>query len=130
HADATRALSCFTSSIVEEIRGVPATAAFPTYSDLEAFADSPLTPVPEERRVVFVGALEAYKNVDGLVAAWRQVAPRIADARLTIVGRGSRRAVIDALVSEAAGVEHFDSLTPAEVVAQLDRARALVLPSW
>jgi glycosyltransferase involved in cell wall biosynthesis len=130
HADATRALSRFTSSLVEEVRGLPATASFPTYSDLEAFADAPLVPVPEDLRIVFVGALEAYKNVDGLAAAWRRVAAQVPEARLTVVGRGSRSAAIDQLVRDVPGVEHHESLEPAEVVAQLDRARALVLPSW
>jgi glycosyltransferase involved in cell wall biosynthesis len=130
HADATRALSPFTSSIVEQIRGVPATASFPTYSDLEVFAATPRVPVPEERRIVFVGALEAYKNVDGLAAAWRAVAARVSGARLTVIGRGSRRLVIDGLVADVDGVEYVASLAPHEVVAALDAARALVLPSW
>jgi glycosyltransferase involved in cell wall biosynthesis len=130
HADATRALSRFTSSIVEEIRGAPATASFPTYSDLEVFADLPRAPVPTEPRIVFVGALEAYKNVDGLAAAWRHVVACLPDARLTVIGHGSRRSAIDSLVSEVPGVEHFPSLDPQAVVAALDRARALVLPSW
>jgi glycosyltransferase involved in cell wall biosynthesis len=130
HADGTRALSRFTSSIVEEARGVPATAWFPTYSDLEAFEGTPVTPVPDEPRIVFVGALETYKNIDGLTDAWRRVAARMPEARLTIVGRGSRRAVVDRLVADVEGVEHFDSLDPVGVVGALDRARALVLPSW
>src|SRR5207248_391721 len=46
-ADATRALSRFTSSLVERARGAPATACFPTYSDLDAFASTPPRPVPE-----------------------------------------------------------------------------------
>ncbi len=106
-ADATRALSAFTSSIVEGARGRPATACFPTYSDLSAFYDPPLTPVPDEPRVVFVGALERYKNVDGLAEAWRRVVSTLPDARLTIVGRGSRQEVIDRLVQDPPGhVEH------------------------
>jgi glycosyltransferase involved in cell wall biosynthesis len=129
-ADATRALSRFTSSIVEEARGVAATASFPTYSDLEAFEDTPRSPVPEERRIVFVGALEAYKNIDGLARAWRLVADRVPEARLTIVGRGSRRRVVDDLVSAVPGVDHFESLDPAGVIGAIDGARALVLPSW
>jgi len=129
-ADATRALSSFTSSIVEDVRGAPATASFPTYSDLEAFAEPPRVPVPEERRIVFVGALEAYKNVGGLAAAWRRVAARFPDAKLTVIGRGSRRAVVDELAADVLGVEHVESLEPPEVAAALDRARALVLPSW
>lgn len=130
HADATRALSPFTSSIVEEVRGVPATASFPTYSDLEVFEGTTRSPVPEEPRAVFVGALEVYKNVDGLAAAWREVSARLPAARLTVIGRGSRRAVIETLVADVAGVEHLPWLDPPDVVAAIDRSRALVLPSW
>jgi glycogen(starch) synthase len=131
HADATRALSAFTSSVVEQARGLPATSCFPTYSDLSAFADPPLAPLPDEQRVVFVGALEAYKNVRGLAAAWRQVASSLPDAHLTIVGGGSQQAVVDELVRDLPGsVSHHRHLTPPEVAAALDSSRALVLPSW
>lgn len=131
HADATRALSAFTSSIVERVRGIPATASFPTYSDLSAFADPPVAPIPDARRVVFVGALEAYKNIEGLAAAWREVAPAFPDATLAIVGDGARRTVVDRLTRDLPeSVEHFPRLPPDEVVAQLDAARALVLPSY
>ena len=131
HADATRALSAFTSSLIAEIRGVPATAAFPTYSDLSAFVGPPLVPVPREPRVIFVAALEPYKNVDGLAAAWRQVAHELADAKLVVVGRGSRHEVIDRLVADLPGqVEHHLELPPDRVAAEMDRARALILPSW
>jgi len=131
HADATRALSAFTSSVVESARGVPATACFPTYSDLEAFASPPTTPVPEAQRVVFIGALEAYKNIEMLTAAWRDVVQRVPGAMLTIVGSGSRRAVVDALVADLPGsVRHEPVLAPDAVSAELDAARALVLPSW
>lgn len=130
-ADATRALSAFTSSLVERVRGIPATASFPTFSDLSAFADRPLVPVPAERRVVFVGALEAYKNVDGLAAAWLEVSEEYSDAMLSIVGDGARRAVVERLLRERPGqVEHHPRLSPHEVVAQIDAARALVLPSY
>jgi glycosyltransferase involved in cell wall biosynthesis len=130
-ADATRALSGFTSSVVERARGRPATACFPTYSDLEAFADPPLQAVPHEQRVVFIGALEPYKNVSGLGAAWRRVAADRPDAQLTIVGNGSQLPVVQRLIAQLPEqVAHRPSLTPPEVVAELDRARALVLPSW
>ena len=130
-ADATRALSAFTSSVVERARGVPATACFPTYSDLSAFADPPLVPVPEAQRLVFVGALEAYKNVRGLAAAWRQVAAALPGAHLTIVGKGSQQAAVDELVRDLPkSVTHHLELSPPQVAAELDAARALVLPSW
>jgi glycosyltransferase involved in cell wall biosynthesis len=131
HADATRALSSFTSSLVEAVTGHPATSCFPTYSDLSAFRDPPLVPVPDAPRVVFVGALETYKNVDGLADAWRQVARTHPDAVLAVIGQGSRHAVIDRLVAELpAQVEYHAELAPDEVVAQVDAARALVLPSY
>jgi glycosyltransferase involved in cell wall biosynthesis len=130
-ADATRGLSGFTSSLVEEVRGVPATACFPTYSDLSAFHDPPITPVPDAQRVVFVGALEQYKNVDGLSTAWRRVAGALPQATLVVVGDGSRRHVVDRLVADLPGqVEHHPVLPPERVSAEIDAARALVLPSW
>jgi glycosyltransferase involved in cell wall biosynthesis len=129
-ADATRALSAFTSSIVERIRGVPATATFPTYSDLSAFADPPLHPVPQERRLTFVGALEPYKNVNGLAEAWRRVARERPDAHLFVVGDGSRRSVVDTLLHDTGRVTYERALSPERVAARIDDARALVLPSW
>jgi glycosyltransferase involved in cell wall biosynthesis len=130
-ADATRALSRFTSSVVEGYRGRPATACFPTWSDLSAFDNPSLVPVPEAQAVVFVGALERYKNVDGLAAAWRRLARELSEARLVVVGNGSRRAVIESLVRELPRqVEHHPELAPEAVAAAMDAARALVLPSW
>ena len=76
-ADATRAVSSFTAGLVEETRGVPPSAVFTAFSDLSAFAERPPVPLPERPTVAFVGALEAYKNVEGLAAAWRLVAERL-----------------------------------------------------
>jgi len=130
-ADATRALSPFTSGLVEEVRGSPATASFATYSDLSAFVEHPVAPLPEQPVALFVGVLEAYKNIDGLAAAWRRVAAELPSARLVIVGQGSRQHVVDALLRDLPGqVEHIPRLSPAEVAAAFDRATLLVLPSW
>jgi glycosyltransferase involved in cell wall biosynthesis len=129
--DATRALSRFTSSLVEEVRGVPADAVFPTYSDLSAFADPPVAALPARPTALFVGALEQYKNVDGLAAAWRRVAAGMPEARLVIVGKGSRRAPIERLVRDLPDqVEYHPELPPDEVAAAIDRSTVLVLPSW
>lgn len=131
HADGTRSVSAFTSALVERIRGEPPTARFLAYSDLSAFADSPPTPAPEAQRILFVGALERYKNIDGLADAWRDVARSHPGAMLVIVGEGSRRAVVDRLVAELPHqVVYRARLTPDEIAAELDAARALVLPSW
>lgn len=131
HADATRAVSTFTAKLVEEVRGSPPSAVFTAFSDLSSFADRPPAPLPSRPTVAFVGALEAYKNIDGLAAAWRLLAERVPDARLVVVGRGSRRRVVELLLVDFPGrVTYHEWLEPDEVSAVLDDATLLVLPSW
>ena len=128
--DAVRALSRYTESLVEEVRGLPVAASFPTYTDLSAFTARPIVPLPERPTALFVGMLEAYKNVDGLAAAWREVAARLPEARLVLVGKGARHAVIDELAAELPEqVEHVPELSPDGVSERLDAATVLVLPS-
>lgn len=130
-ADATRALSRFTSSLVEEVRGRPADGIFPTYSDLSAFTARPVAELPQRPTALFVGALEAYKNVDGLAAAWRRVAAELPEAKLMIVGRGSRPAPVERLVRDLPDhVEHVPQLDPDDVARAFDESTLLVLPSW
>ena len=110
---------------------MPPSAVFTAFSDLSAFAEREPVPLPERPTVAFVGALEAYKNVEGLAAAWRLVADRAARGRLVIVGSGSQQAVVDRLVTDFPGrVEHHEWLEPEAVSEQLDAATVLVLPSW
>jgi len=131
HADETRALSGFTSGLIEGARGEPATMTFATYSDLSAFVAEPVTPVPARPVALFVGMLEEYKNVDGLARAWRRVAAALPDATLVIVGKGSRRQVVDDVLRDLPRqVEYHPQLLPAEVARKLDEATVLVLPSW
>ncbi len=128
--DAVRALSRYTESLVEEVRGLPVAASFPTYSDLSAFTALPVAPLPERPTALFIGMLEAYKNVDGLADAWREVAGRLPEARLVLVGKGARHAVIDQLVADLPDrVEHVPELAPEGVADRLDQATVLVLPS-
>jgi glycosyltransferase involved in cell wall biosynthesis len=130
-ADATRGLSAFTSGLIESVRGEPATATFPTYSDLSAFVAEPVKPLPAQPVAVFVGMLEAYKNIDGLADAWRRVATAIPDARLVIIGKGTRKHVVDELLRDLPEqVEYHAQLLPSEIAATLDDATLLVLPSW
>lgn len=131
HADATRAVSSFTARLVEEVRGVPPTATFLAYSDLSAFSNAEPALIPHEKSIVFVGALEPYKNVDGLAAAWRRIVAESPDSRLTIVGRGSRLGVVEQLVRDLpTSVSHYPELSPPDVAHAIDDARALVLPSY
>jgi glycosyltransferase involved in cell wall biosynthesis len=129
HADAVRALSPYTARLVEAERGRGPDAVYPTFTDLSLFTERPVAPLPSRPTALFVGVLERYKNVDGLVAAWREVAKKLPDARLTVVGKGPLRAEVDALGAEVPGVEYLPELAPEEIAKALDDATLLVLPS-
>jgi len=125
-ADAVRTVSPFTSGLVREL-GIQPAGEFPAFMDLVPFTGEPAA-LPERPVALFVGVLEAYKNVDGLAAAWRLAAPRLPDATLHIVGKGSRADVVEALTREP-GVRWDRELIPEDVAAALDGAWVLVLPS-
>jgi glycosyltransferase involved in cell wall biosynthesis len=125
HADAHRAVSGFTTSLLQAEGREPA-AVFTTYSDLGAFS-GPARPVPEEQRVIFVGVLERYKNVETLAAAWRIAAERVPTARLHLIGTGTQADVAAALARD--GVEWQQRLGPPALADAIDAARALLLPS-
>jgi glycosyltransferase involved in cell wall biosynthesis len=125
NADATRTVSEFTASLVRA-EGREPVAIFTTYSDLGAFS-GPAVPVPDEPRFVFVGVFERYKNVEGLAAAWRDVARRLPAARLHLVGDGTQVEIARGLAAE--GVEWSRRLEPPDVARAVDSARALLLPS-
>ncbi|HUJ92438.1 MAG TPA: glycosyltransferase family 4 protein [Gaiellaceae bacterium] len=128
HADAVRTVSPFTAGLVREL-GVEPAADFPAYMELDPFVVPPAPP-PERPVALFVGVLEAYKNVDGLAAAWRQVVQQIPQARLVLVGKGARQSVIDELMAELPDqVDHVRELSPEGVAERLDEATVLVLPS-
>jgi glycosyltransferase involved in cell wall biosynthesis len=130
HADAVRTVSEFTSSLVKEL-GVRPAAQFTTYFDASAFHERPPSPPPAEARALFVGVLERYKNVAGLVEAWRLAAPRVPGARLLVVGRGREAEPVERLVAELpAQTRWVERLSPAEVAAALDESSLLVLPSF
>ena len=119
-ADAVRVVSEFTASLVRFAGREPA-AVFNAYTDLGAFA-GPVSSVPEEPRVLFVGVLERYKNVELLEAAWRRL--RVSGARLHVIGDGPQAGVVAAL-----GVEWDRRVEQSDVARAMDEARALVLPS-
>jgi glycosyltransferase involved in cell wall biosynthesis len=130
HADSVRALSLYTATLVQAERGELPDAVFPTYTDLSVFTERPVRPLTETPTALFVGVLERYKNVDGLVAAWRKVAERVPDARLVVVGRGPLKDDVEQLAAELPGrVEPIAELPPEGVSAALDEATLLVLPS-
>jgi glycosyltransferase involved in cell wall biosynthesis len=129
HADAVRTLSAFTEDLVRRA-GVEPTASFTTYTDLGAFAEPPVVPLPPRPTALFVGVLERYKNVEGVVGAWRSAAARVPGALLRIVGQGREQPLVEALVRELPEqTEWTPRLTTPEVVAALDRSWLLLLVS-
>ena len=118
-ADAVRTVSPFTAGLVRDL-GVEPAADFPAYMDLEPFTRTP-EPLPTAPVALFVGVLEAYKNIDGLAEAWRLART---DGQLRIVGKGSREDVVRGL-----GVRWDEHLTSEEIARALDDAWVLVLPS-
>jgi glycosyltransferase involved in cell wall biosynthesis len=125
HADGVRTISGFTTRLVRSLGREP-DAEFAAFTDLDAFT-ARRRPVPAEPRLLFVGVLERYKNVEVLAEAWRLVAARRPDARLHLVGQGTQDAVAESLARE--GVEWARRLEAPEVAVAMDRARALLLPS-
>jgi glycosyltransferase involved in cell wall biosynthesis len=128
-ADAIRTVSDYTTDLVRGA-GVEPAAVFPAFMDLEPFVERPPEPLPERPQALFIGVLELYKNVDGLVEAWRIASSRVPDARLRIVGKGARAALVEQLVAELPAQTVWDEvLTTEEVARALDQATVLVLPS-
>ena len=127
-ADAVRTISDYTSDLVRA-EGVEPTAVFPAFMDLEPFLRPP-APLPARPRALFVGVLEHYKGIDELAAAWRTVSAQLPDATLHVVGRGTRREVVERLVADLPDrTEWAEALSTEDVARALDAATVLVLPS-
>ena len=128
-ADGVRTVTGYTTRLVRGL-GIEPLGEFPAYMDFESFLERPVAPLPARAQALFVGVLERYKNVDGLAEAWRRAAPRVPEARLHVVGRGTLARVVERLVSDLPKqVRWSTQLTQSEVAAALDDATALVLPS-
>lgn len=128
-ADAVRTLSAFTTGIVREA-GVEPTGSFTTYTELTAFAEPPVAPLPERPSALFIGVLERYKNVHAIADAWRLAAPRVPDASLRAVGDGRHREVIETLLRDHPGQVTWERrLETPDVVRAFDDAWLLLLAS-
>jgi glycosyltransferase involved in cell wall biosynthesis len=124
-----RTISSYTSGVVRAA-GVEPTAEFAAFMDLEPFLESPPAPFPARPVALFVGVLERYKAVDVLAEGWRRAAPRVPEATLHLVGRGTLRDVPETLVRDLPEQARWtESLSTREVADALDEATVLVLPS-
>jgi glycosyltransferase involved in cell wall biosynthesis len=128
-ADAVRTLSPFTEGLVREA-GADPTMSFTTYTELTAFSGPPVVALPPRPTALFVGVLERYKNIDGIVEAWRLAAPRVPGAVLRLVGDGRHRQEVAALVADLPDqTEWVHRLETPDVVRALDDAWCLLLVS-
>ena len=128
-ADGIRTISAYTSGVVRQAGAEP-TATFAAFMDLEPFLERPVAPLLDPPVALFVGVLERYKAVDVLADAWRIAAPRMPNATLHIVGRGTLRDVPARLVQDLPEQTRWtERLETGEVARALDEATVLVLPS-
>ena len=99
-------------------------AVFPAW--MRSRARSPIgppAPLPGRPTALFVGALERYKSVDGLAAAW----PRVAawrGGRAAASSVGSRLEMIERLLAQCGSVEHDRVLSPRRSRGAWTRDRA------
>ena len=110
-SDGVRTISAYTSGLVREA-GVEPTAEFAAFMDLEPFLEGAPVPLPERPVALFVGVLERYKAVDVLADAWRLAAPRVPEAALHLVGRGTLREVPDAPRCGPPRTDALDGVAP------------------
>jgi glycosyltransferase involved in cell wall biosynthesis len=128
-ADGIRTVTGYTTGLVREL-GLEPADEFPAYMDFDSFLQEPPRPLPQQPQALFVGVLERYKNVDGLVEAWRRAAPRLPEARLRLIGSGTLRPVVERLVRDLPKQTSWIArLSQPEVSAALDESTVLVLPS-
>lgn len=85
---------------------------------------------PDAEVILFVGAIRAYKNVDGLVRAFLQLKkPR---SRLYVVGRPNSSTLAERILREALPDDRvhlrFEFLAPEELSAYIGAADVVVLP--
>ena len=102
----------------------------PNGVDTERFAPGAWPPAPGPCRVLYVGRLEAEKNLASLVEAAARVAPRRA-LRLTLVGAGSLEQPLRAqAAARGVDVEFAGVVDHRALPERLAEAHAFVLPSF
>ncbi len=131
-ADRVRVVSEWLGELVRDAGYDGPMDRFIAYSDYDEFlAAAPVEP-PDAPRALFVGALERPKAVDVLLDAWPLVIESVPDARLTMIGGGTRHdEVVDRIRNDglAHSVELLAPMSRTDVRRHLDASSCLVLPS-
>jgi glycosyltransferase involved in cell wall biosynthesis len=82
-------------------------------------------PPSHSHQVLFVGRLSAEKGIQLLLEAWAEESPQ--DLELVVIGSGPIGA--DLAASAPPGVRFLGQRSPSEVMSQMLKSRALILPS-
>jgi glycosyltransferase involved in cell wall biosynthesis len=131
-ADRVRVVSKSLGMLVREAGYEGAMDRFVAYSGYDEFLTPARVEPPDAPRALFVGVLERYKAVDVLLDAWMLVSERLPDARLTMIGGGTRRdEIVERIKSDrlAHSVELLAPMSRPDVRRHIDASSCLVLPS-
>ncbi len=128
--EATRLYGSSFRRLLNPVNDALPAAVFPSYVDAAAFLERPPAALPDKPRAVFVGVLERYKALDTLIEAWRRAAPQVPQAVLHVVGDGTLRESVRALVEDLpAQTEWSQRLDPEAVSRAMDDSWLVCLPS-
>ncbi|MCU0513623.1 MAG: glycosyltransferase family 4 protein [Anaerolineae bacterium] len=126
---AARGIVVTTAAMAQDIAGrlpaaAPRTHIIPNYVDTDVFAPPP-QPEPPDVDLLFIGRLEAEKNLPALLEALRPT-----PYTLRLVGQGSQGDALRAQFGTLAGRLEWLPRVPHEALpGLLNRARAFILPS-
>jgi glycosyltransferase involved in cell wall biosynthesis len=112
--------------------GVPKDRIYVRYTGIDLRQFRPGSkPMPERRRrIVFVGRLVEMKGCAYLIEAFQEIAGRVPDAELVVLGDGPLRNNLEVLARKLrARVEFLGEVSPEVVKQQLNEARVFCLPS-
>jgi glycosyltransferase involved in cell wall biosynthesis len=112
--------------------GVPKDRVVVCYTgiDVRQFQPGPKPIAERPRRILFVGRLVEMKGCAYLIEAFQEIARRIPDAELVVIGDGPLRGDLEELARKLAVPVKFLGAVTQDVVKQhLNRARVFCLPS-
>src|SRR6266699_5470400 len=88
---------------------------------------------PASPRILFLGRLAKYKNVDKILAAFAVLREKLPSLKLTIVGKGPAKEDLVALAGQlklGSSVEWLEGLKKAELYGLYESSTMFVLPSY
>ena len=135
-ADALRAISGATKEQLEKWTSGKPVVKFITWTDIEAFQDAGSSIVHKpESFILYVGVLIPRKGVHFLLESFAQIANKIKDTKLVLIGNSDDNSYAGGLreMTESLGlnerVTFMDSMPQSKLAEIMARAQVLILPS-